>query len=576
MNRAFPYLTRTAWWASATGLLYGVTLTGTAWPRETSAIWLPTTRAWTEPALLLFLQIAALAGLIGLVFVLRGVARTLARQAAAPRTPGAGPRFTPFPVTPMVAGPLAAVVAPALGILLAARGSLTPMGLLLLSTGLPALVMAVTLGRPRPSTRLVRKPDSLDAQVSRLRGASLLVTAVGGGFFFVSGSLVLAALLPWAVLREVPRSPVPMVEPLRVAYAPGTPSEMAGGGGGGPGGEDGAAQAGQAIHALFFAGSPKAPGPREKTPVRSYRPWWQEVVPRPLGLPPHEWAGNLAGALATGTVSEEDRDFLSGLADHPANGEFDLLEGVEAADVTGERLAALDVPIAVFEVPIPRYVELWNGVRGRLAGALWLAHRGQAAEARRRIDTVGRLGTLLYQDGPATLDAVLGRRIVAEADRASASLDVAAQTDRSTVGGTHTAEGRRQSDEPPSGVLETLAVRKRWLASHSGVLEDTSAPRGIRFEAFAMVQSFRPCRSLAAVLWGRATWDDPWSRGRRKSLATRPSESILTQVYAHGWLGTRAGVDGWGWLPRVLVVPLSDRPAVTHCAPLAATLLSRG
>ena len=74
--------------------------------------------------------------------------------------------------------------------------------------------------------------------------------------------------------------------------------------------------------------------------------------------------------------------------------------------------------MAMFEIPIPRYVELWNGVRGRIAGALWLAHQGEAEEAARRIRTVARPGTLLRQDGPSSLDALMGTQIVAEAHQA--------------------------------------------------------------------------------------------------------------------------------------------------------------
>ncbi|NNF26471.1 MAG: hypothetical protein HKN73_04505 [Gemmatimonadetes bacterium] len=575
MTRPPPHLGRATRQASALGVLYGVTLLWTAWPREASPLWAPSPRAWIEPALLLIAQVAAVAGLVALVFALRSVARSLARGTVSPSESRSGS----FPVAPAIAAPLAAVVAPAACILLAARDASSPAGLALMCLGLPAVAWAGTRSqRHAPPGSGHDSHEDLDGQVSRLRGASLLVTAVGAGFFFVSGSLVVAAFLPWAMLREVPQHAAPEVGPLPGANTPSRSWEAAGGGGGAPSIPDPAveARAGEAIHSLLYAGSPKGPGPREKTPVRSYRAWWEETLPTPLGLAPHQWASRLPVALAEGPVGAEDADFLTELAAHPANREFDLLEGARGADVAGERLEGLEAPVAVFEIPIPRYVELWNGVRGRLAGALWLAHRGEQAEAQRRVDTVLGLGALLSQDGPSALDALMGRRIAAEALQAAVALEASRAFPGVREGVDLHDDDAEPNDGQRAGAVPDITLRSRWLASHAAALEDPSVPRGIRFEAFAMVQSFRPCRSLSAVLWSPAPWDDAWSQSRRETLATRPSEATLTKVLAHGWLGTRTGVEGWGWLPRILAVALSDRPAVTHCAPLAATLLSRG
>ena len=121
-----------------------------------------------------------------------------------------------------------------------------------------------------------------------------------------------------------------------------------------------------------------------------------------------------------------------------------------------------------------------------------------------------------------------------------------------------------------------MSERAQWLAAHQTALDDPTLPRSLRFEAFALAQTFRPCRSVSAILWAPRSWDDAWSRHYRETLAAGPAEASLAGLMAHGWLGTRAGTEGWGWLPRVLALALSDRPAVTHCAPLAATQLSRG
>ncbi|MDH3224392.1 MAG: hypothetical protein OEO23_11810 [Gemmatimonadota bacterium] len=574
MTESHSRLRRIGGSAAALGALYTAALVWIAVGQEAPDTWDPTDAAWSAPMILLAAQVLFVGGLMALVFALRGVARALARLDAEGSS-GVPLGSDELPIESVTVLPLAFAAAATTGILAAARGVMEPFSLFLWTAGMPAVVYAGLVRSSRAPVSGTPSPPPAEAHrlVSRLRGVSLLTTAVGALFFFVSGSLVLTALLPYAMLGEVPRS-----GPVDVAGSGTWPAVRAYGEGSMPTPETStvATEAGTAIHALFFVGSPVGPGHLERPPIRAHGAWWAGPAPQPLGLAPQAWASGLASALSDSGVGADTRTLLAGLANHPANLEFDRLASAVSADVTGARLADLEAqPTAAFELPVPRYVELWNGVRGRIAGAVWIAHEGDRAEARRRIASVERLGWLLHNDGPATLDAVMGMQIFREAGVALASLD--AYSGVGDAGSHPPAAGPRRKHAQglppgPAGISD----RAGWLAAHQAALEDPALPRSLRFEAFALAQTFRPCRSVSAILWDPPSTEDAWSRRYRESLATRESEASLAALLAHGWLGTRAGIEGWGWLPRVLAIALADRPAVTHCAPLAATQLSRG
>ncbi|MGI9628734.1 MAG: hypothetical protein ACR2QM_18005 [Longimicrobiales bacterium] len=509
----------------------------------------------TEPALLLAGQVAALGGLLYLAITLRNVARGLANTpdtatTAKPRNAD-GPRGA---LAPTAAAVLFGTCS-ALGIWSAGHGFLGPVGLasLLLLPG----SMALLAGLKRPTGGLRLRPSEVPPLVSRLRGASIVVAVSGLALAGTSGSLVAGSLLPTALLRHLPSGPPPTADawdvppsPAQPAFAPPPAS---------------AEEAGEAIHALFFAGSPRGTQPLERTPVRRHGSWWPLESPPTLPLPPHEWARGLFQRALQGGLDPGQMAFLRAQSLHPANDEFDRLANVATADIAGARWRRLDEqPVAVFELPVPRYVELWNGVRGRIAGATYLALEGDPDEARRRLETVVHLGRLLNQDGPLTLDAVLGARISEEALVAAQSLE--ASRLRATAAST-----AQPATAPPGA--PTITERFEWLQRHQTALQTPDAPRGVRWEAFALVSSFLPCSSPAATLWGPGPDLVRWRTETGSALASRASEAEMADVLSEGYLGTRAGGDGWGWLPKVLGVTLGDRPAATHCAPLVAAVM---
>ena len=154
-------------------MLYGCTLAAVAWPWQKSSVWRPTSAAWLGPAALLVAQVVAVAGLVALVFALRGVARRLARGEDLPQ--GAGPRLDPhgFMIAPGVALPLASVLAPTACIVLAAHGVLGPIGLVVSAIGLPGLVWAIRPDpwAPAPTDRLHHRPRCRSAASEALRSS---------------------------------------------------------------------------------------------------------------------------------------------------------------------------------------------------------------------------------------------------------------------------------------------------------------------------------------------------------------------------------------------------------------------
>ena len=118
-----------------------------------------------------------------------------------------------------------------------------------------------------------------------------------------------------------------------------------------------------------------------------------------------------------------------------------------------------------------------------------------------------------------------------------------------------------------------MSERWEWVLAHAAAVDDVTAATGARWEGYTTTNTFLPCASPSAVLWGPAERQLDWQQQARQSLVRSSADQALADVLSNGMVGTRASTSGWGWLPTVLSVTLSDRPAVSHCAAMAAMVL---
>lgn len=506
------------------------------------------------------------AALLRVVFVVRRVARRQVAGEAWPEIrdtdgPGADRGWLPKIWGALILFTAAWAIVP-----LGARDLLSPATawIWIVFAAAVAYRLLTAVGKAGPDEPQIPSPKSL-------RRLSVWISISGLAGILVNGVLVATMLLPLALAQYIPLAPNPgLRHTLPAAPTPFFQSPS------GAENEQGALAGGEALHSLVYAGSIKAPARIEQIPERAYDPWWDLSEPVPLKIPPERWADDLLPALIDGRLDDTEMAFLETLRRHPAHDEFEVVANANTLRISETRwVDGLDSAMTVFEFPIPRYVELWNGVRSRIALASILAVEGASDEAEVILRGLIRLGESLERDGPSLTDPQIGARIAMEATQAQRTL-------RATSAEGETVEERviqsRGSNPPPElypeGTLGATPARKlTWIVGHRAVAQDTMAPRAYRLEGTAVTATFAPCGFPRRIVWGLPdSFETSLGTG---DLGATTQEAAILRIYREGYLGTRAGLDGWGRLPHFFAVVLSTRPAVTHCLPTLAVLRNR-
>ncbi|NJD20483.1 MAG: hypothetical protein FIA95_14525 [Gemmatimonadetes bacterium] len=488
-----------------------------------------------------------------------------------------------------------------LSVLLAARGLLTPSGVLLVTLGpigllilLGLAVLGLQRGRLRAARRAWVREEGADRITSesgqwlaRLESAGSAV-ALGSGpkgeaARFRTGAAVVALLFVASLVPAATVAVTAAIGPILAEIAVPTflsVQEMAGAAEtlrrfrlpADPGIMPGAA--GAALQNLAFVGD-GAPEPWEQAPARKYETGWfpnpqtfpdpfSETVARDLMLRP------LAG------LTEDEQAALRQAAAHPAHEELRILARAQLMDVVSGRWT-LPFPdtLSFQELPWARFAAF------RTAG---LAHVAKAAvqmdgDDREGVEeTLAELvsaGFLLMDQGPTLVDNLMG---VVLADMGADALE-----------GYYVRVGRDADAQALRWAREAAAdaarkARAGLLAEEIHALlqgipqlvEQEDALRGLRWEYFATFNTLAPCINVHKMVFGPDDTYDEWRVRVRDQLVRVRGERDLFALAEGNAFGAGRPRELRGFLARFLGMTMGSRGSPGSCASLIAQFQRTG
>lgn len=482
----------------------------------------------------------------------------------------------------------------AVGLVLAARGWLTP-SLLQLVTLVPAgigyLFGAVTgltedarVRRARRTWHARSWADDLDperieswhaeagsaisAESERLRAARRLRRFSFGALAAVVVVLVpVLVLLPASAVGPVlTRMTVPPfeatqrraggLEAYRAFRVPHDPAVTPG-------------EAGRLLQTLAYVGNEQpVPSGELEPPVRIPDPWLPErETGGPGGLAAHAWHEGLFEAVAQG-ASGELRAYLQQVADHPSRRDFSRLARAEHLDAAAGRWQdPLPRGMTLATIPVPRLGTLRDGARAHLAAAGAALAAGRDDEAELLVREILSVGFLLADDGPTLMENLVGQALVQEGGsaldhlyRVTGRTERAAELERAREAAVRAAE-RAHRSRPGSaeGLLRTLPA----------LVLDSTTVRGLAWENFTLLATLAPCANLSRVVFGPDPAYGDFVAEARRRLVRWPSEESLFELASDGFVGGEedGGLPGIGGL---LTLPV--RSGSEGCAPLLRRL----
>jgi len=471
----------------------------------------------------------------------------------------------------------------AVGILLGARGLVTPAGLWM-GTALPSIALYVfgsvagTVAESRvrrarkrwhrrswvedlasDEARAWRGAASLDDEgASRAANERSLGRFLGHGAILVGG---LAGLVAVPILTLVPTAAVgPILTQLAVpgfdnVSTRGARAEAMRSYRVVPEASVTPAEAGQLLHDLSYVGSDRVTPTGEREPsVRVSQPWLPDVdEANPTGMHPFAWPDSLFSVVARG-VTTEQRAYLEAVAAHPARADLSRLARAGAIDVASARYVdPLPEELTLANMPIPRFMELRAAAYSHVGAAAAELVNGRPARAEELVAEVVSLGFLLGDDGPTLIDNLIGyafieRGAVAMADlyEATGAEEEAARL--SALRSAAVAAVSRSRFQYPDGA-------EAWVRSLPAMVSDTSVARGLRWEVFVGITTLTPCINLQRLVFGpdQRYWD--FVEAAHGYLVAWPSEEGLFERARAGWFGSQATAGGT-FLGRILSVSM--------------------
>jgi hypothetical protein len=453
------------------------------------------------------------------------------------------------------------------GLLAAARGWLTPMGLWV-STLFPASVAYVFGGvgllihdtRVRRARRLFHtQPWSRDLageevaawQAARagvesawpgtssprpfsrraLTGVATLVMALG-----LVVALPVLTLLPTSVMGPVlstlatpsfdrARRRAAVAEGLRAYTAPidstVTPEE-----------------AGRLLHRLAGVGLEPRDLPGEvPAPTSTELPWIPDTGgANPTGLDPSSWPDSLMGVVAAGTTGAQ-RAYLAEVAAHPMRADFARLAAAGDVDVAAARWEnPFPAGVSIATIPRPRLTGRRQGVNAHVGAAAYELALGRTGRAEAMLLEIVSVGFLLGDHGPTLLDNLVGFALVEAGGQALE--DLYSSTERTAA----LRELRRAREAAiRAGARVQIGIARSteaWVRSLPEAVLDTTMVRGLRWEYLISVTSLTPCLNLHRMVFGPGGEYDNFVREAHASLVRFPSEEGLFTLARGGWLGT--------------------------------------
>ncbi len=318
-----------------------------------------------------------------------------------------------------------------------------------------------------------------------------------------------------------------------------------------------AQEAGRILQDLLYVGSARPTAPGEREPTTGYDATWlpDMEASNPVGSKPHRCAAEL---FARGTQDPTPAllAFLEGVAAHPAHRDFTRLARAEELDAGAGRWSdPLPEGVSVLSLPVPLFAGLREGAYAHLAAAAADLAAGREAEAESRIREVISVGFLLGDHGPTLIDNLIGHVVVGTGGtalerfyEATGRLEDARRIRELADAAERSA--RRIHSVAPVGT-------EAFVRSLPGLVTDTSAVRGLRWESFILTTTLVPCLNLQRMVFGPDQSYRAFLEEARSSLVRFPSEERLFEVARAGYWGatTPGGASLFGRLLGVSMRP---------------------
>jgi hypothetical protein len=315
------------------------------------------------------------------------------------------------------------------------------------------------------------------------------------------------------------------------------------------------AEAGVLLHELSYAGSDREVPLGEREPSRRISPTWlpDDDEENPTGLHPFDWPDSLFTSVARGATAEQ-LAYLEEIAAHPARADLSRLARAASIDVAGARYAdPFPEDLTLVTMPIPRYTEFRAAVYSHVAAAAAELLRGRADQAEELVREVVSLGFLLGDGGPTLMDNLIGYALTEQGAASLASLyEATGEAEKSArlrdLRAAAEAAVSRAHFRYPDGA-------EAWVRSLPSMVSDTSVARGLRWEIFVGITTLTPCINLQRLVFGpdQEYWE--FVDDARDHLVAWPSEDGLYERARRGWFGSPGGVPGT-LLGRILSVSM--------------------
>lgn len=326
-----------------------------------------------------------------------------------------------------------------------------------------------------------------------------------------------------------------------------------------------AQRAGELLHTLTFAGVDREPMDLELPPETRYdEPWIPDLRGGPTGIFPARWSEDLMARTGDG-LSAEETAFLRDVADHPALDDVRELARAPSLDV-GRARWTLPFPegTTFLELPIPKMSAIRQASWAMVGSAALATAEGRLDDAERTLRELISVGFLLGDHAPTILDNLIGFMLVNTGGEALENFYAA-------TGRSEEAEALRWariSTERTSrmariGVGSDLEGTLRQVPS---VVENPDGIRGLRWEYFALMNTLAPCLNSHKMVFGPGLEYEEWVERARRNLVRWPSEDALFELSRNGYYVGQDGDDRSGILGTVLGLTLGGRGETGSCA----------
>ena len=482
-----------------------------------------------------------------------------------------------------------------LSVLLAARGFLTPSGVLLMTLGPMGLLLLLgfgTLGLQQGKLRAARRAwlreegadwiASESGQWAVRLDAAGEVVVLGAGpkgeaAKFRTGAVVVVLLFLASLVPTATIAVTAAIGPILAEIAVPTflsVQEMAGAA------EtlrrfrlptDGSippAVAGEALQNLAFVGE-GVPEAWERAPKTTYELGWfpdPESFPDPFS----EGVARVLMARPLRDFNPEEQAALRQAAAHPAHQEFQRLARAHLVDVVSARWTLPFPDTMTFQgLPWARFAALRTaGLAAVAKAAVELDDRNQAAAEQTLMELIST-GFLLMDQGPTLIDNLMG---VVLANMGADALEgyygrAGREADARAL--RWAREGARDAARKARAGLLAENIHA-LLQGIPDLVEQEEALRGLRWEYFSTFNTLAPCINVHKMVFGPDETYDEWRLRVRDELVRVRGEVELFALAEGNALGAGGARQLEGFLPRFLSLTMGSRGSPGSCASLIA------